>query len=135
MKRDIIQITGKEVRATGENIWMSAAEIAGLFNVTAASVQNAIRSILRTDTLNDYEVCRCVRVNERTSVDVYSLELIIPIAYRFDTCYTDMVPQVVGAEGNGNRKATDDTPALAERYILLINNYKVNLSYSYAKMN
>ena len=90
MKRDIIQITGKEVRATGENIWMSAAEIAGLFNVTAASVQNAIRSILRTDTLNDYEVCRCVRVNERTSVDVYSLELIIPIAYRFDTCYTDM---------------------------------------------
>ena len=90
MKRDIIQITGKEVRATGENIWMSAAEIAGLFNVTAASVQNAIRSILRTDTLNDYEVCRCGRVNERTSVDVYSLELIIPIAYRFDTCYTDM---------------------------------------------
>ena len=134
MKRDIIQITGKEVRATGENIWMSAAEIAGLFNVTAASVQNAIRSILRTDTLNDYEVCRCVRVNERTSVDVYSLELIIPIAYRFDTCYGH-VPQVVGAEGNGNRKATDDTPALAERYILLINNYKVNLSYSYAKMN
>lgn len=105
MKRDIIQITGKEVRATGENIWMSAAEIAGLFNVTAASVQNAIRSILRTDTLNDYEVCRCVRVNERTSVDVYSLELIIPIAYRFDTCYTDMVPASGWCGGQRQQKS------------------------------
>ncbi|CAK7066549.1 MAG: hypothetical protein PARBB_03175 [Parabacteroides distasonis] len=90
MKRDIIEITGKEVRTTGQDIWMSAAEIAELFNVTAAAVNNAIRSILKRDTLNDYEVCRSVRVNDRASVDVYSLELIIPIAYRFDTYYTNL---------------------------------------------
>ena len=90
MKRDIIEITGKEVRTTGQDVWMSAAEIAELFNVTAASVNNAIRSILKTDTLNDYEVCRCVRVNDRVSVEVYSLELIIPVAYRFDTYYTSL---------------------------------------------
>lgn len=90
MKRDVIEITGKEVRATGQDVWMSAAEIAELFNVTTVSVNNAIRGILKTDTLNDYEVCRCVRVNDRASVDVYSLELIIPIAYRFDTYYTNL---------------------------------------------
>lgn len=90
MKRDVIEITGKEVRTTGQDVWMSAAEIAELFNVTAAAVNNAIRGILKTDTLNDYEVCRCVRVNDRVSVDVYSVELIIPIAYRFDTYYTNL---------------------------------------------
>lgn len=90
MKRNVIEITGKEVRATGQDVWMSAAEIAELFNVTTVSVNNAIRSILKTDTLNDYEVCRCVRVNDRVNMDVYSLELIIPIAYRFDTYYTNL---------------------------------------------
>ena len=90
MKRNVIEITGKEVRATGQDVWMSAAEIAELFNVTTVSVNNAIRSILKTDTLNDYEVCRCVRVNGRVNMDVYSLELIIPIAYRFDTYYTNL---------------------------------------------
>lgn len=90
MKRDFIEIKGKEVRATGQDVWMSAAEIAELFNVTAAAVNNAIRSISKADTLNDYEVCRCVRINDRANVDVYSLELIIPIAYRFDTYYTNL---------------------------------------------
>mgnify|MGYP004423109587 CR=1 FL=1 len=32
MKRDIIKITGKEISITGQDVWMSAAEIAGLFN-------------------------------------------------------------------------------------------------------
>lgn len=91
MKRDRITISDNRiVSTTGPNVWMSAAEIAELFNVTAAAVNNAIRGILKADTLNDYEVCRCVRVNDRASVDVYSLELIIPIAYRFDTCYTHL---------------------------------------------
>ncbi|MCE8949692.1 hypothetical protein [Bacteroides thetaiotaomicron] len=103
MKRDIIKITGKEISITGQNIWMSAAEIAGLFNVTAASVQNAIRGILKADTLNDYEVCRCVHINERSSLDVYSLELIIPLAYRFNTYYTNLFRKWIV------RKATTET--------------------------
>lgn len=103
MKRDIIKITGKEISITGQDIWMSAAEIAGLFNVTAASVQNAIRGILKADTLNDYEVCRCIRINERSSLDVYSLELIIPLAYRFNTYYTNLFRKWIV------RKATAET--------------------------
>ena len=90
MKRDRITISDNHIVVTGQDVWMSAAEIAELFNVTAASVNSAIRSILKTDTLNGYEVCRCVRVNDRASVEVYSLELIIPVAYRFDTYYTSL---------------------------------------------
>lgn len=88
MKRDIIRIEGKSIHATGQNIWMSAAEIADLFNVTAASVNNAIRGILKTDILNDYEVCRTVRIDGRVSLDVFNMELIVPLAYRFNTYYT-----------------------------------------------
>lgn len=88
MKRDIIKIEGKSILVTGQNIWMSAAEIADLFNVTAASVNNAIRGILKTDILNDYEVCRTVRIDGRVSLDVFNMELIVPLSYRFNTYYT-----------------------------------------------
>lgn len=90
MKRDIIKITGKEISTTGQDIWMSTAEIAELFNVTAASVNNAIRNIQKADILNDFEVHRCIRIDEGINMDVYNLELIIPLAYRFDTYYTHL---------------------------------------------
>lgn len=88
MKRDKIIISENRVSVTGNNIWMSAAEIADLFNVTAASVNNAIRGILKTDILNDYEVCRTVRIDGRVNLDVFNMELIVPLAYRFNTYYT-----------------------------------------------
>lgn len=104
MKRDRITLSDNRIVATGQNVWMSAAEIAELFNITATAVQNAIRSILKADTLNDYETCRCVRVNDRASVDVYSLELIIPIAYRFDTYYTNLFRKWLVRRATDSRK-------------------------------
>lgn len=104
MKRDRITICDNRVVATGQNIWMSAAEIAELFNVTAASVQNAIRGVLKTDMLNDYEVCLCIRISERASLDVYSMELIIPLAYRFDTYYTSLFRKWLVRKATDNRK-------------------------------
>lgn len=104
MKRDRITICDNRVVATGQNIWMSAAEIAELFNVTAASVQNAIRGVLKTDMLNDYEVCLCIRISERASLDVYSMELIIPLAYRFDTYYTNLFRKWLVRKATDNRK-------------------------------
>mgnify|MGYP000659381492 CR=1 FL=1 len=90
MKRDRIIIKGDRVSVTGSDVWMSAAEIADLFNVTAASVNHAIRGILKSDVLNDYEVCRSVRINGRVTLDVYNMELIVPLAYRFDTYFTSL---------------------------------------------
>lgn len=90
MKRDRIIIKGNRVSMTGSDVWMSAAEIADLFNVTAASVNHAIRGILKADVLNDYEVCRSVRIDGRVNLDVYNMELIVPLAYRFDTYFTSL---------------------------------------------
>lgn len=90
MKRDIISIEGKTVIVTGYDVWMTAAEIAGLFNVSGARVEHAIKKLLKTDVLRDYEVCKCIRLDEKRSVDVYGMEVIIPFAFQWDTFYTDV---------------------------------------------
>ena len=88
MKRNIITIEGKSVIVTGNDVWMTAWEIGELFNVTTTAVNAAIRAILKTDVLNDFEVCRYVQLENGLNADVYSLEIIIPIAFRLNTYYT-----------------------------------------------
>ncbi len=70
------------------DIWMTAWEIAELFNVTGTAVKNAIKAIRKKDVLNDYEVCRYMELENGLKADVYSLEIIIPIAYRLNTYNT-----------------------------------------------
>jgi len=76
MKRGIITINGKTVTlsASGNGIgngignensneiWMTAWEIVELFNVTSSAVNNAIKAIRKSDVLNDYEVCRYIKL-------------------------------------------------------------------------
>ena len=88
MKRNIITIEGKSVTVTGNDVWMTAWEIGELFNVTTTAVNAAIQAILKTDVLNDFEVYRYVRLENGLNADVYSLEIIIPIAFRLNTYYT-----------------------------------------------
>ena len=88
MKRNIITIEGKSVTVNGNDVWMTAWEIGELFNVTTTAVNAAIRAILKMDALNDFEVCRYVQLENGLNADVYSLEIIIPIAFRLNTYYT-----------------------------------------------
>lgn len=90
MERDIISIEEKTVIITGYNVWMTVAEIADLFNVGGAQVNNAIKKLLKNDVLRDYEVCKYIRLDERCSVDVYSIEVIIPLSFQWDTYYTNV---------------------------------------------
>lgn len=91
-----------------EEVWMTAWEIAGLFNVTTTAVNGAIKVIRKQDVLNDYEVCRYVQLENGLYADVYSLEIIIPIAFRLNTYYTNafrswLVKKTVAGDG---RKAS-----------------------------
>ena len=102
MKRNIIKIEGKSVIVTtaptgncignelGDGIWMTVWEIAEAFNVSGTAVVSAIKAIRKTDILNDYEVCKYIHMDNGNTADVYSLEMIIPIAFRLNTYYTDI---------------------------------------------
>ena len=72
MKRDIITISENRVAVTGSEVWMTATELAGLFGTTVGAVNGAIKAIIKSDVLNDYEVCMCVRLENGNSADVYS---------------------------------------------------------------
>ena len=102
MKRNIIKIEGKAVIVTtaltgnyignelGNGIWMTVWEIADAFNVSGTAVVSAIKAIQKADILNDYEVCKYICLDNGNTADVYSLEMIIPIAFRLNTYYTDI---------------------------------------------
>ena len=102
MKRNIIKIEGKAVIVTtaltgnyignelGNGIWMTVWEIAEVFNVSGTAVVSAIKAIRKADILNDYEVCKYICLDNGNTTDVYSLEMIIPIAFRLNTYYTDI---------------------------------------------
>lgn len=102
MKRNIIKIEGKAVIVTtaltgnyigdelGNGIWMTVWEIADAFNVSGTAVVSAIKAIQKADILNDYEVCKYICLDNGNTADVYSLEMIIPIAFRLNTYYTNI---------------------------------------------
>ena len=88
MKRDIIIIEDNTISVNGNEIWMTATEIAGLFHTGVPAVNAAIRAVRKTDVLNDYEVCRYIQLENGLYADVYSLEIIIPVAFRLNTYCT-----------------------------------------------
>lgn len=88
MKRDIIIIEDNTISVNGNEIWMTATEIAGLFHTGVPAVNAAIRAVLKTDVLSDYEVCRYIQLENGLYGDVYSLEIIIPVAFRLNTYCT-----------------------------------------------
>lgn len=102
MKRNILKIEGRTVFVTSaltgnyigneldNGIWMTVWEIAEMFNASGKAVNNAIKAIRKADVLNDYEVCKYIRLENGNTTDVYSLEMIIPIAFRLNTYYTDI---------------------------------------------
>lgn len=87
-ERNIITMEGKSVTLTGRNVWMTSWEIAGLFGVTAAMVNNALRKLLKEGALKEHEACRYVRLENGYHADVFSLEAVIALSFRFDTCHT-----------------------------------------------
>lgn len=70
-----------------EEVWMTLAEIADLFNLPAATIGREIKAIRKTGVLVDYEACKYIRMADGCSMDIYHWDIIVALAYRTNTFY------------------------------------------------
>lgn len=83
MQRGIITINEMgAVTIPTAPIWMTKFEIADLFGVFAYDIRKAIRLIYRNGELQEDETMKYIRQGENVNCDVYSLEMVIAIAFR-----------------------------------------------------
>lgn len=72
---------GNTVIPNGE-IWMGEFEIADLFGVFGHTVRTQVKKIYRDGLLHSCTAERNIRVAESRWLDVYSLEMVIALAFR-----------------------------------------------------
>lgn len=63
-------------------VWMTQFEIADLFGVFSYDIRKAIHAIYRNKELNETETMKYLKQANRISYDVYSLEMVIAVAFR-----------------------------------------------------
>ncbi len=83
MDRRIITITENGVVTMPTTpVWMTQQEMSDAFNVFGSHVRKAIAAIYKNNELSEEETVRHVRQNNGISYDVYSLEMVIAVAFR-----------------------------------------------------
>lgn len=60
-------------------------EIADMFNVYGRDIRRGINAIYKDGVLTESETMRYIRLDERRSIDTYSSEMIIAIAFRINS--------------------------------------------------
>jgi len=86
MNRGIITISESgTVTMPTAPIWMTMQEIADMFNMFGCYVRKAVNAIFNEGILKEYDVRRHIKKDNRISYDVYSLELVIAVAFRIDS--------------------------------------------------
>ena len=98
MKRNIISIDeyGKvalptDIQATAMSEW----ELCDLFGVTVPTIKVGIKALCKRGVLNEYEIKRAIRLSDKCSMEVYSLETIIALAFRIGTYSAKQVRNAV----------------------------------------
>lgn len=98
MERNIISINeyGKvilptDIQATSMSEW----ELCDLFNVTAPTIKAGIQALCKSGVLNEYEIRHTIRLSDRCSMEVYSLKMVIALAFRIGTYGAKLVRNVV----------------------------------------
>ena len=66
-------------------VWMTQQEMSDAFNVFGCDIRKAVRTIYKNMELSEEETMRHVRQNGRICYDVYSLEMVIAVAFKLRT--------------------------------------------------
>ena len=86
MERGIITISENgAVTMPTAPVWMTQQEMSDAFNVFGCYVRKVIAAIYRNKELSEEETVRHVRQDNGISYDVYSLEMVVAVAFRLRT--------------------------------------------------
>ena len=86
MERGIITISENgAVTIPTAPVWMTQQEMSDAFNVFGCDIRRAIRAIYKNMELLESDTMRYIRQENRISCDVYSLEMVIAVAFRLQT--------------------------------------------------
>ena len=86
MERGIITISENgAVTIPTVPVWMTQQEMSDAFNVFGCDIRRAIRAIYKNMELLESDTMRYVRQDNGISYDVYSLEMVIAVAFKLRT--------------------------------------------------
>ncbi len=68
------------------SVWMSEPELVGLFGVIAPTVRAGISAVYKSGVLKECETKRYLRLENGYGLDVYSLEMVVALAFRIASC-------------------------------------------------
>ena len=86
MERGIITITENgAVAMPTAPVWMTQQEMSDAFNVFVCHIRRAVHAIYKNMELFESDTMRYIRQDNGISYDVYSLEMVITIAFRLRT--------------------------------------------------
>lgn len=110
MDRGIITIseTGTVIMPTVP-VCMTRFEIADLFGIFSCDIRKAIRVIYKNKELNELDTMKYLRQADGISYDVYSLEMIIAIAFRICSKESILFRRFVISKSSARTKETPVT--------------------------
>lgn len=86
MERGIITISENgAVTVPTAPVWMTMQEMSDAFNVFGCDIRRAIRVIYKNHELLEEETKQYIRQDERTRYEVYSLEMMVAVAFKLRT--------------------------------------------------
>ncbi|MBO5188168.1 MAG: hypothetical protein J6B59_02610, partial [Alistipes sp.] len=89
MKRAIITIDEQGrlhfPDTNANDIWMSTQELVELLGVTFPTLRSNIRAIYKSGIVKEYEAERYISLPNGNGVDIYSLRMIMALAFHIDT--------------------------------------------------
>lgn len=86
MQKNIITLdTQGIVHIPCADVWMSEMELVELFGVIAPTLRAAIRAVYKSGVLNPCEVERRIKLPNGYYSEVYSLPMVVALAFRINT--------------------------------------------------
>lgn len=110
MDRGIVTISemGTVIMPTAP-VWMTQFEIADLFGMFSCDIRKAIHAIYKSKELNEAGTMRYIRQADGISYDVYSLEMVIAIAFRICSKESILFRRFVISKASAGTKGTSVT--------------------------